>query len=74
MGHHSHQVLTAVEDTGVEGSCVVPPKRFSIRNCTKQPEVNTFTQTDCPESLIHSKLLCNKHMNTNSVMTLRASF
>ena len=64
------QVLTAVKDAGLEGSCMVPPQRCS--NCTEPPEVNasipSSNQTDCPESLTHSKLLCNRHMNTSNVM------
>ena len=56
------QVLTAVEHTGVEGACMVPPQRCN--DCPEPPEVNVSTpfsnQTDCPESLKRSKLLCNR--------------
>ena len=71
------QVLTAVEHTGIEGACMVPPQRCS--DCPEPPEVKVPTplsnQTGCPESPTHSKLLCNsEQMNTNNVVILKASF
>ena len=53
------QVLTAVEDTGVEGSCMATPQRCS--DCTEPPSIPFSNQTDCTESSTNSELLQQTH-------------
>ena len=67
------RVLTAVENPGIEGSCLIPPQRCS--NCSEPPEINSSipfsNKTNCTEYSTNSKSLCCKHMNNNSVVTTK---